>query len=87
MKMKIFGIYDSKAEAYLQPFFMKTKGEAIRGVTALVHDPNHNFNKHAADFTLFELGGFDDSNASFDLHFAPQNLGCLVEFKKDVEVL
>lgn len=82
MISKIFVIYDSKAEAYLQPFFMKSKGEAIRAISDLVDDPQHNFCKYAADFTLFEVGSFDDSNAVFSMHEAKQSIGCLIEFKK-----
>ena len=52
MIVKVFGIYDSKAEAYLPPFFMKSKGEAIRAITAHVNDSQHNFCKYAEDFTL-----------------------------------
>ena len=82
MISKIFVIYDCKAEAYLQPFFMKSKGEAIRAITACVEDAQHNFCKYAEDFTLFEVGTFDDSDACFSLYDAKQSLGCLLEFKK-----
>lgn len=82
MISKIFCIYDSKAEAYLQPFFMKSRGEAIRALSALVDDPQHNFCKYSDDFTLFEVGTFDDASGTFALHEAKQSLGCLVEFKR-----
>jgi len=81
MEMKIFGIYDSKAEAYLAPFFMKSKGEAIRALTSHVNDSKHNFSIYSEDFTLFELGSWDDSNAVFTLHNTPYSLGVLIEFK------
>lgn len=82
MLVKVFTIYDSKAEAYLQPFFMKSKGEAIRAITACVEDSQHNFCKYAEDFTLFEIGTFDDSNAFITVYESKQSLGCLLEFKK-----
>lgn len=82
MLVKVFGIYDSKAEAYLPPFFMKSKGEAIRAITAHVSDPQHNFCKYAEDFTLFELGSWDDSTGVFTLLNAPHSLGVLLEFKR-----
>ena len=86
MIVKVFGIYDTKAEAYLPPFFMKSKGEAIRAVTAHANDPQHNFCKYAEDFTLFELGSFDDSNGKFELLHTPHSLGVLLEFRKDSNV-
>lgn len=81
MKVKIFAIYDSKAEAYLPPFFMKSKGEALRALASHVNDPQHNFSKYAEDFTIFEIGSWDDSNSKFDLHNTPHSLGLLQEFK------
>lgn len=81
MIVKIFGIYDSKTEAYLPPFFMPSKGAAIRAISTHVADPQHNFCKYAEDFTLFELGSWDDANSKFSLHNAPQSLGVLLEFK------
>lgn len=86
MLVKVFGIYDSKAEAYLPPFFMKSKGEAIRAITAHVNDAQHNFCKYSEDFTLFELGSFDDSNGKFELLLTPHSLGVLIEFRKDSNV-
>lgn len=81
MMLKVFGIYDSKAEAYLSPFFMKSKGEAIRALSNHVNDPQHNFCKYAEDFTLFELGTWNDSNAKFELLNTPHSVGVLIEFK------
>lgn len=84
MIMKVFGIYDSKAEAYLPPFMMKSKGEAIRALTNHINDREHNFCKYAEDFTLFELGSWNDSNAMYDLFDTPRSIGVLIEFKRDV---
>ena len=59
--LKAFAVYDQKAEAYLRPFFTKTRGQAIRGFVDAVNDPNHEFNKHPDDYTLFYLGEFDET--------------------------
>ena len=82
MILKIFCLYDSKVEAYLQPFFMRARGEAFRAMADLTSDPNMNVSKNPADFTLFELGTYDDSNARFDLHLTPISLGVALEFVK-----
>lgn len=87
MYMKVFGIYDSKTEAYLPPFFVRTNGDAIRAVSSHVNDEKHNFCKYASDFTLFELGGWDDTTAKFDLLSTPHSLGLLHEFKRQETVL
>lgn len=84
MSMKVFGIYDSKAECFLPPFMMKTKGEAIRALSGHVNDPEHNFCKFAADFTLFDLGSWDEQTGRYDLLATPHSIGILIEFKRDV---
>lgn len=56
MIQKIFAVYDSKVEAFMQPFFMPAKGAAIRAFTDLVNSKDHSFSKYAEDYTLFELG-------------------------------
>lgn len=79
--MKVFSIYDCKVEAFLQPFFMKSKGEVIRALTTLVEDHTHNFCKYSADFTLFELGEWDEAKGRFTLHATPVSILILQELK------
>lgn len=80
MLLQVFSIYDSKVEAYLQPFFAPTKGAAIRYFSDAIADPQHQFFKHCEDFTLFHLGSYDDSGGLFDCD-APVSVGNAVEFK------
>lgn len=86
MVTKIFTVYDSKAEAYLQPFTMATRGEALRSFADTVADPNHQFNRHASDFTLFELGEFDNLTCSFLIYEAKISLGSANEFKSNISL-
>ncbi len=81
MILKIFTVYDSKAEAYLQPFFMPSAGVAMRAFGDLVNDMATQFYKHSADYTLFEIGSFDDQNAELSHLEAFINLGVGLEFK------
>lgn len=69
--MKIFTVHDSKAEAYLPPFYMKTRGEALRAFETTVKDTNSQFNKYPHDYTLVELGEFDEQTASICTHEKP----------------
>lgn len=80
MLHKMFSIYDTKVEAYLQPIFLPTIAAAIRAVTDTVNDPNHHFNKHPEDYVLFDLGQFSDTDCTFQHHDAPKSLGVLIEF-------
>lgn len=87
MKIEIFSVYDSKAEAYLTPFFLATKGLAIRSFTQAINDVKHQFAMYPADYTLFHLGTYDDSKGSFDILEAKVNLGSGLEYKSVSEFL
>lgn len=71
MITQLFTVYDSKAEAYAQPFHQQSKGAAIRAFTDTVADPTHAFHRHPEDYVLFHLGSYDDQNAAFDLFASP----------------
>lgn len=79
---KVFTIFDSKTESYVAPFFMLARGEAIRAFTDTVNDSSIPPGKYPEDFTLFELGTFDESSCKFVLYSTPISLGCGVEFVK-----
>lgn len=60
----LFTVYDVKAEVYMPPFFVPTIGLATRAFADCVNSKDHQFGKHPHDYTLFQLGSFDDSDAS-----------------------
>jgi len=68
MKTYVFSIYDSKAVAFLPPFFLPQKGMAVRAFTDCCTKQGHNFNMHPEDYTLVLLGEFDDANGQFIQH-------------------
>lgn len=82
MVSKVFTVYDSKAEAYLTPFLMRTKSEAIRGFQDVCNDDKSNFCKYAEDYTLFEIGEFDDSIGTYTMYASKVSLGCAIEYKR-----
>lgn len=82
MKHKIFTVYDSKVQAYMLPFYQQTKGAAIRAFKDTCNDSTHPFYKHPEDYTLFELGEFDDGKAKFELYKTPISLGVAHEYKE-----
>ena len=63
MRHTIATIFDSKAKAYLTPFYLPNDAMAIRTFTDCINDPNHAFSKNPQDYTLFKLGTFDNINA------------------------
>ncbi len=58
---KIYSIYDSKAESYTPPFFQHQEAMAVRTFSDCCNDPGHTFGKHPEDYTLFDLGQYDDT--------------------------
>jgi hypothetical protein len=62
MILQMYSIFDSAVKAYLQPFYCRTRGEAIRSFTDAVKNPDGMFNKHALDYTLIYIGVFDDQS-------------------------
>lgn len=80
--MKVFTVYDSKAEAFLPPFFTKTTAMAIRTFTSAATSTEHQFFQFGGDYTLFELGEFDERSAKFDMTDAPVNLGTALTYQR-----
>jgi len=61
---KIYAVYDSKGESYTPPFFDHAEGRAIRTFADCCNDPGHQFGKHPNDYTLFDLGVYDDNTGT-----------------------
>lgn len=68
MKLQVYTVMDKAVNAFLQPFFCRAKGEAIRSFTDAVNDPKNNFSRHSSDYTLVHLGEFDDASGIFTCH-------------------
>lgn len=82
MEMKMFAIYDSKTEVYTKPFFCLTMGEALRTFEDAINGERSPFRAHAADYTLFNIGIYDDATAIVEAT-AIVNMGCALEFVDD----
>lgn len=80
MQTKVFGVYDTKAKCYGQPFFMLATGAAVRAFGDLANDKQSSINKHPTDYVLFELGEFDDQTGIFTCVKNPTNLGLASDY-------
>lgn len=80
---KMFRVYDSKAEVYLDPFFCENAAVAKRSMEAAVNQTGHAFALFAADYTLFEVGIDDDQAGETHQLEAKINLGCALEFVRN----
>lgn len=57
----VFSVFDSKVEAYLEPMYYLTEAEAERAFRNACIQQEHPFCHNAEDYTLFQLGDFDDN--------------------------
>lgn len=82
MKHKVFTTFDSKVGAYLQPFVMRSRGEAMRAFESICNDGKSQFSLHPADFTLFEIGEYDEYTGQLEPHEAKISCGLALDFIK-----
>ncbi len=77
---KVFSIFDSKADAFLQPFFSPTAATALRSFQQSAQDEATQFHRFAGDYTLFEIGEWDQAKGTWVAHEAKVNLGLALQF-------
>lgn len=82
MLLKMFSVYDAKVSSYLQPFFLPATGHALRAFESTVNDPKSNLYRYPADYTLMEIGTFNESTGTVEMLDVKINLGCALEYKK-----
>lgn len=74
MNLKMYTVFDAAVGAYLQPFFARSHGEALRSFQDAVNNDKAPFNIHPHDFSLFYVGGFDDNSGAIEYPTAPERL-------------
>jgi len=57
---QVFTVCDRAVGAFLKPFFVRSKGEAVRSFMEACKDAGHEFSRNAKDYELFFVGEFDD---------------------------
>lgn len=73
MKLTMVTVFDSAAQAYASPIFVPHANMARRSLQDEVNRDaaNNQVHFHPEDFTLYELGFFDDNLGAFHLHAEP----------------
>jgi len=80
MSMKLYSVHDSKAGFYLPPQMYRNAGEATRAFENACKQTDTNFNKYPKDFTLLEIGTFDQDTGVIDRLKSPLILCSATEF-------
>lgn len=78
--MKMYSVYDQGVGAFMAPFMLRSKGEAIRQFSNTVANKDTEFYRHPEDFTLFELAEYDELTGVFKNHPTPVSCGIALDF-------
>lgn len=81
----VYSVFDAKAEGFLPPIFVDAKGIVMRMFVAAANDSSHDFCKFAEDYTLFELGEFNDRTGYMDLYDGPRSVATALSVRKEVK--
>lgn len=64
MTFSILATYDSKAECFHTPFFLPNDAMGERVFRQMCQDPDHQFSLNPEDYTLFNIGTYNDQDGS-----------------------
>lgn len=82
MLLSVFAIFDTTVKAWMRPLYARNAQEMLRQFSEAVEDPQSQLSRHPADFTLFQLGTFDDNEGTFEIFPAPVRLAMAQDFVK-----
>lgn len=82
---KVFVAYDSKSEAYGQPWYAMSTGAAIRSFSDEVNrtDGQSQVAVHPEDFILFEIGTYNELEGRLEIYEAKKSLGLGLDFLRE----
>jgi len=63
----IYVLHDSKAKMYHTPFYMVNDDACLRTMVDMVNNQENEVSKFPEDFTLFNIGTFDEETANIEL--------------------
>lgn len=66
MDLYVYAIFDRKAQIYSQPFFTPNEAVAVRMLRGMVREPGTQIHSSPEDFTLYNLGTYNDLIGVFD---------------------
>lgn len=81
-KLMVYSIYDAKVKFFDRPLFMRNRGEALRAWEQAANDEKTSISAHPSDFSLMEIGEFDDQTGKIESFAVPESLGLAVQFKR-----
>lgn len=74
MKLVLFCIHDSKGKLYGPPFAKAHRGDAERTFAQLTADPQSQIKQFPEDFSLYEVGTFDQNTGKIEAYAEPRHM-------------
>lgn len=78
--LRIFSVYDKKAQTFFSPFYYLNKALALRAFGEIVADPKSSIYKYPADFQIFLLGDFDEQTGQIQCLDHPEFIAEAADF-------
>lgn len=78
---KVFLLKDDKSSSYGPPFIDENRGKVIRGIQEELQKGQAVWAKHPQDFTLFEVGEFDQRDGTITMYETKKCVGLVQDFK------
>lgn len=90
LKLRLYSIYDSKAEQFSPPQVYHNDMLALRGFESIVNDDKMLIKKYPEDFTLYYVGNLSDSDGRYyvencDESRVPILVGRAIEYVQSVD--
>lgn len=80
MKEKAFTVYDSKSEIYSRPMYAATTEAGKRLFHQAVNQEGSQYGMYGGDYTLFEIGTWDDNKGEVTMHKVHVNHGAAIAY-------
>jgi len=84
MIVKVYAIFDKKVGTFMMPFNASHAQIALRSFEQALNSKDTVFNTYPEDFSLWQLGDFNDETGEYSKSHAHIGEGC--EFVKRVEL-
>jgi len=90
LKLRLYSIYDSKAEQFSPPQVYHNDMLALRGFESIVNDDNMLIKKYPEDFSIYYVGNLSDSDGRYyvencDESRVPILVGRAIEYVQSVD--
>lgn len=83
MRHCVVAVWDEKVQSFMRPFYAPRMGGAIRAFTDEVNRAGSEMGEHPEDYTLFELGSWNDEDGVFEeVAKIPRRVVSATEVKK-----